>query len=108
MTTILRIKRKDFDLIKSGVKKTEWREPSKYNKGLLFAPREIDGKLDGNPEIKEITFINGYKKDSERLTVKVNSIRMVKFINDVEIKEDNFKALAGQFAIEINLGEIIC
>lgn len=105
---VLRIKRKEFDLIKSGVKKTEWREPSKYNKKLLFSPRPEDGKLDGNTEIKEITFINGYKKDSERLTVKIELIRLVKFSNDVEIPSDNFKALAGQFAIEIKLGEIIC
>ena len=104
--TILRIKKKEFDLIKSGVKKTEWREPSKYNKKILFTPRE-DGKLDGNPDIKEITFINEYKTDSGRLTVEIKGIRLVKFSNDIEIPGDNFKALAGQFAIEIKLGEIL-
>jgi len=106
--TILRIKKKEFDLIKSRTKKTEWREPSNYNKKLLFTPREEDGKLDGNKDIKEITFINGYKADSGRLTVEIKGIRLVKFINNVDIPEDNFKALAGQFAIEIKLGEIIC
>lgn len=104
---ILRIKRANFEAIKNGTKKTEWRENSKYNKMLLFAPRQEDGKLDGNPEIKEITFINGYKADAPRLTIAIKRIRLVRFVNDVEIKEDNFKALAGQFAIEINLGEIL-
>ena len=106
--TILRIKKKEFDLIKSGVKRTEWREPSKYNKKMLFAPREKDSKLDSNKDIKEITFINGYRADSGRLTVEIKGIRLVKFINDVDIPDDNFKALSGQFAIEIKLGEIIC
>jgi hypothetical protein len=103
----LQIKKANLDLIKSGVKKTEWREPSIYNKNLLFKIREIDGKKEGNPDIKEVLFINGYAKDREEVLVEVRQIRLVRFSRNIEIPEDNFKALEGQFSIEITLGEII-
>lgn len=102
----LRIKKINLDLIKAGTKKTEWREPSLYNKNLLFKER-ADGKREGNSDIKEILFINGYDKNSEKLLVEVTRIRLVKFSRNVDIPEDNFKALEGQFAIEISLGNII-
>ena len=103
---ILQIKKENINLIKSGSKKNEWRQSSFYNKKLLFSARE-DGKLDGNKDIKFIEFINGYNKFRETLVVEVVSIRLVKFSKDIEIKEDNFKAKEGQFAIEIKLGNII-
>ncbi len=106
---ILQIKRKEFEMIKAGTKKTEWRAPSKFNKDRLFCPDpEFDNQLNGNPEITSITFINGIKPDSPRLTVEVEKrIRMVKFGRDIDQPENNFKALEGQFAIEICLGKII-
>jgi len=104
--TILRIKKLEFDMILAGTKKTEWRSPSKYNKRLLFVPREEDGKLVGNDQIKEIKLINGYSKNAPELTVKVKFIRMVRFTKDIHILEDNFRASEGQFAIEIKLGKI--
>lgn len=106
MRVILKINKKNLDLIKSGIKKTEWRDPSVYNKKLLFEFKE-DGKRHGNENIKEIEFVNGYRKDADRLIVEVKRIRLVKFSRDIEIKEDNFKALEGQFSIEITLGDIV-
>ena len=104
----LRINKKEFAMIASGTKKTEWRQVSAFNKKLLLCPdNAYDGKLNGNPNIKEVVFINGYKKDAPRLTVQIISIRAVKFQNNVDIPEDNFTAKAGQCAIEVKLGEII-
>lgn len=106
MKVILKIKRENLELIKSGVKRTEWRENSVYNKRLLFKDRG-DGKKDGNKDIKFIEFQNGYRKDSEKVIIEVENIRLVRFARDIEIPEDNFKAKEGQFAIEIKLGNII-
>lgn len=106
MKVSLQIKRKNLDLIKSGVKKTEWREPSVYNKRKLFCDNGT-GKLDGNPAITSIELINGYSSNREIIEVEVTRIRLVKFTRDVNIPEDNFRALKDQFAIEINLGSII-
>lgn len=100
MKVTLQIKKENLDLIKSGVKKSEWRSPSLFNKNKLFKFRE-DGKRIGNDEIKQIEFINGYSKDAERCVIGVKEIRMVRFSKDVEIKEDNFSAKEGQFAIQI-------
>lgn len=100
--------KKEFEMILSGTKKTEWRSPSVYNKKLLFCPDEkFNGKLNGNPKVTEITFQNGYSKNSPKLTIECLSIRMIKFSQDIKIPEDNFEALKGMFAIEIKLGKII-
>ena len=58
MNVNLKIKKANLEAIKSGIKKTEWREPSVYNKKLFFKPRESDGKNEGNADIKTITFVN--------------------------------------------------
>jgi len=107
MKVSLQIKRINLDLIKAGLKKTEWREPSIFNKKLLFRERKSDGKKEGNTDITHIEFINGYKKDREILLVECKQIRLVKFSRNIEIPEDNFKALEGQFSIEITLGGIV-
>lgn len=106
MAIILRISQKNYDAIISGTKKSEWRQVSKYNKALLLKPRESDGLLEGNADIKEVLFIAGYANDSPRVTVGVEYIRPCKFSRDVVIPEDDFKALAGQVAIEIRLSPI--
>ncbi len=106
MPTILRINKKNYDAIVAGTKKSEWRQVSKYNKGLLLRPRLSDGLLEGNPDIKEVLLIAGYANDSPRVTVGVEFIRPCKFSRDVVIPEDDFKALAGQVAIEIRLSPI--
>lgn len=107
MNVNLKIKKVNLEAIKAGTKKTEWREPSVFNKKLLFKKRESDGKLDGNLDIKTITFVNGYSKDAEKLKIEVKQIRLVRFSRNIEIPEDNFKALEGQFSIEITLGNIV-
>lgn len=107
MIADLQIKKLNLDLIEAGTKKTEWRDPSLFNKKKLFYKREKDGKWEGNPDIKEIKFINGYNSDRKIIFVECLGIRMVKFTRDVNIPEDNFQALEGQFAIEIKLGGII-
>ena len=106
MTITLKIKGKDFDLIASGVKKNEWRNMSAYNrKKLLYI--NSDGKQDGRNDIKFVVFENGYSKDCRKIKVEVLSVRVYRFGRDVEIPEENFKALEGQFAIQLALGNIV-
>lgn len=106
MNVLLQIKRKEFEMIQAGTKKTEWRSPSVFNKDKLFRDNGT-GKLDGNTDIKSIIFVNGRNKDASKLEVEVKRIRMVKFSRDVIIKEDNFEALKDMWAIEITLGSIV-
>lgn len=105
-TVTLRIKKVELDLIRAGTKKHEWRAPTKYYKALLCRDRE-DGMKEPNPDITEIQFINGYSKDAPRLLVECKGIRAVKFEEDIEIPEDNFRAKKGQAGFEITLGNII-
>lgn len=103
---ILRIKKAEFDAIKKGTKKTEWRKPSLYNKRILL-DKNKDGLFCENKNITQIKFINGYNLDSPSLIIEVKLIRPVKFSRNIEIKEDNFIARAGECAIQIQLGKII-
>lgn len=106
MTVNLKIKSKDYDLIASGVKKNEWRNMSAYNrKKLLYI--NSDGKQEGRNDIKFVVFENGYSKDCRKIKLEVLSIRVYRFSRDVEIPEENFKALEGQFAIQLALGNIV-
>ena len=41
------------------------------------------------------------------MKVEVLSIRVFRFGRDVEIPNENFKALEGQFAIQLALGDIV-
>jgi hypothetical protein len=100
----LRIKRAEFEAIKSGKKTTEWRSPSLYNKRLLLKINE-KGQFDRNDEIKEIIFINGYKKDSPAITMQVLSIIPVCFVQ--KFSDSDFKANPGEKMIEIKLGKIV-
>ncbi len=102
---ILRVLKKDFDLIAAGTKKTEWRSVSHYNKKLLLKIND-KGLYDRNEDIKEIKFVNGYRSDAPALLAEIHFIRLDRFINDVDIPADDFHALAGQVAIEISLGKI--
>ena len=102
---ILKIKKKEFDLIAAGTKKSEWRASSNYNVKQLLAKND-KGKYDKNTAIKEIKFVNGYKKDSPALMAEVLLIRPVKFQCDMDFPDDNFKAYEGQCGIEIKLGKI--
>jgi hypothetical protein len=103
---ILRIKKAEFEAIKKGTKKNEWRKPSLYNKRILLDKNEA-GLFCENSKIKEIQFINGYMPDSPSLKIAVKLIRPVKFASNVEIKEDIFTARAGECSIQIMLGKII-
>lgn len=101
----LRIKKTEFDLIKIGSKKTDWRAPSIYNKKLLLSKNE-NGLFCENRDIKEIQFINGYSLNSPSLIAEILLIRPVKFTKDIVIAEDNFTAHEGECSIEIKLGNI--
>ena len=105
-TVTLRIKKEELDLIRAGTKKHEWRAPTKYYWSLLGI-KGTDGIKIANPNITAIQFINGYAKDAPRLLVECKGIRPVRFQEDTDIPEDNFKALKGQKAFEITLGNII-
>lgn len=101
----LKIKRKDFLRIKSGKKTDEFRKMSKYNKSLLLCPDpSFDGKLNGNPEIKQIQFENGYFTDAPKILADVEYIRPVKFVNDID--NEDITAKAGMVAIHIKLSNI--
>jgi hypothetical protein len=101
----LQIKRKEFELIKAGTKKTEWRTPSKFNKRRLLSVN-ADGKFTRNTSIKELKFINGRTKDAPTLIAEVTEIIPVKFQRDVYIPEDDFRGHQGECAIAIKLGKI--
>lgn len=101
----LRIHRKEFEMIKAGTKKTEWRQPSLFNKKLLLAKNE-DGLFVTNYDIKEILFVNGHKADSPRLIATIERIRPVRFSEDIQIPADNFIGYSGQCAIEINISGV--
>ena len=101
----LNLRKKEFDLIKSGRKKTDYRDPSRFNKKKLLKIDE-NGLFTANYDIKEICFRNGYKRDSESMVVEVVSIIPVKFTQAYTNEEDNFSAVAGCCQIEIKLGQI--
>lgn len=104
--TTLQINKENFDLIKNGTKKTEYRHYSVFNKHRLCKKRE-DGKYIGDDEIKKIQLINGYSKDAPRIILQCLGVRLVRFVSNFESKEDNFIAKEGDCSIEIKLGEII-
>lgn len=105
MKVTLRIQRVNFDLIKKGVKKNEFRDPSIYNKRLLLK-KQADGKYaEYNPDIKEVEFIAG--RGGDRLRCKVLQVRAVKFSRNIDSEEDNLHAIEGACAIHIKLGAII-
>lgn len=107
MNTInLKIKSKDFDLIKSGKKKNEWRNLSAFNRKKLLV-KNADGKQEGNSDIKYVIFENGYSKDCRKMKVEVLSVKVFRFGRDINIPDENFMASEGQFAIQLALGDII-
>ena len=105
-TVTLQIKKKELELIKSGVKIEDWRSPSVYNKNLLLK-FNAQGKREANPEITHIQFVNGYGPDVPKLLVKVSKIRPVKFQDDVERPEMNLYAKKDSCVIVIYLGAIV-
>ena len=69
----LPIKKKWFDMIKSGEKKEEYREIKPYYAGRFYKNYIISGVglewvLNNNPSVyKDIIFRNGYRKDSPKI-----------------------------------------
>ena len=66
---VLPIKKKWFDMIKSGIKKEEYREIKKY-----YSSRFCDKELNGFPVLKDINNIllrNGYSKNSPTIKCEV-------------------------------------
>ena len=70
----LTLKKKWFDLIKSGEKKTEYREIKHYWEKRLFA--ENGHRL---KHFDFIIFTNGYKKDSQKLKVEFKGLSIREF-----------------------------
>jgi hypothetical protein len=103
---ILRIKKKELDAIKTGIKKNEWRNPSLFNKKILLKKNK-EGLFCENTEKNVIKLINGYKKDSESILIETNLIRPVRFSKNIEIAEDNFKAKEGDCSIQIVIDKIL-
>lgn len=102
----LQIKRKEFEAIASGKKRIDWRSPSKYNKRLLLS-KNSDGLFVENTDIKEVQFINGYRKNAPSVRLEVLCIRPYKFIRNIDDSENCFRANEGENAIGIHLGKII-
>jgi len=101
----LNVKRKEFEAIKNGQKKRDYRDASLFNKKKLLK-LNAQGLFDVNLDIKEIQFINGYKKDSESVIMEVLLITPVCFVNAYENEKDLFTAIAGANMIEIELGNL--
>lgn len=78
----LTLKKKWFDLIKSGEKKVEFREIKNYWK------KRLEGK-----EFDFIIFTNGYKKDSPKIKVEWKGLEIGEF--------------EGRKCYAIKLGEIV-
>lgn len=71
------LKKKWFDLIKSGEKKVEYREIKHYWTKRLF---------DGNGEIKKYDFIifrNGYSKDAPKMKVEFKGVKEIILSEDI-------------------------
>ena len=108
---ILRIKKKEFDLIKLGVKKSEWRSFSTYNKKLFGVEDKEKSITKGKKyfscrkDISEILLVNGYKKDSPKMIIYPELIQLAEFTKDINIPNDNFIAKKGDIVFEIKIKE---
>ena len=93
------IKRKPFDLIKSGQKKVEYRELKDYYDQRFFEMRdftiacdEVDDCMKPRPKkIRTLTLINGQRKDAPRITVEVDHIAVVNRFNEEELPDGRVK-----------------
>lgn len=73
---VLSIKKKWFDMIKSGEKKEEYREikpywTSRFKNELLKRPNNYEYEFEAESDIErqgyDVTFRNGYRKDSPQI-----------------------------------------
>jgi len=108
---ILRIKKKEFELIKNGLKKSEWRSFSAYNQKIFGEKDEKKSEEMGKPcfrckNIKEILLINGYTENAPKMIIYPSIIQLVKFSKEVFIKNDNFHAEKGDMVFEIKINKI--
>ena len=103
-TLHLNLKRKWFDMIKSGVKKEEYREQKDYWGKRLIANYEqldIDGEgLVWFKDFDSITFSNGYSKDRDQFEIELNRITAGEGSPD-------WGAIPGKNYFVLELGEII-
>lgn len=67
---ILPIKKKWFDMIRSGQKKEEYREIKPYWTSRFNNMKGEDIKIENDEVVFNIIFRNGYKKDSPKLKCK--------------------------------------
>lgn len=69
---VLPIKKKWFDMIKSGEKKEEYREIKPYYASRFFDRYKVDNKgLLTGIQIRNVIFRNGYSKNSPTIKCKV-------------------------------------
>lgn len=104
LTLRLTIKKKWFEMIKSGVKKEEYREIKKYWIQRLLNDVEYDSKhntWDGvNKNFTQVEFKNGYQKNAPTILVEFKGLRIG------EAKPDWSDNWQGDVFI-ISLGEIL-
>lgn len=93
-TLHLILKKKWFDMIKSGEKKEEYREISKHWRSRLLT------NDDWFKEFDTVTFTNGYAKDAPRFEIELNNI-------DMRVGHVEWGAIEGCNYFVISLGEII-
>lgn len=93
------IKRKPFDLIKSGKKTVEYRELKDYYDERFFEMRdfaiacdEVDDCMKPRPkDIRTLTLINGQRRDAPRITVEVDYIAVVNRFDEEELPDGRIK-----------------
>lgn len=99
----LTINKKELDLIKSGKKRIEFRQPSLFNKRKLLILNE-DRKFTANQEPGQITFIAGRTNAAERYVCAFEKILPIKFSqNYTEFEGEVINATAGECIIAIYL-----
>ena len=97
-TLHLNLKRKWFDMIKSGDKKEEYRKLSEYWNIRLGMSDLIE--YPEHYEFDSVTFSNGYAKDRDQFEIELKGI---------EIKEGNpsWGAIPGKKYFVLELGKIL-
>ena len=105
-TLHLNLKKKWFDMIASGEKKTEYRDQTEYWEKRLINIDE-QNRLDAGlsldiafRDFQTVTFSNGYSKDRRQMVIKIESF-------EAGFGKEEWGALKNNWYYKINLGRII-
>lgn len=99
----LKITRLEFDLIKSGQKKIEFRKPSLFNKRVLL-DKDEEGKFIAVTTPGKIKFVHGYRPDAPYFIATYEKIIPIKFTqNYSELDGEPIEAREGECIIAIYL-----